>query len=91
MRRKEAIVSDKAFDQGLEGLEKATESCRVVGQEMEIEVAGTVFQVGVNRQERAIILHWTGQTILRNIIWMRFLALRLRRPFIKNLTCFTYF
>ena len=91
MRRKEAIVSDKAFDQGLEGLEKATKSCRVVGQEMEIEVAGTVFQVGVNRQERAIILHWTGETVLSNIIWMRFVALRFRWPPVKVLNCFTYF
>ena len=91
MMRKEIIIEGKVFDLGLKGLEEATKSCRLVHQEFEIEVEGTVFQMGFVRDERAIILHWTGQTILRNIIWMRFLALRLRRPFIKNLTCFTYF
>jgi len=79
------------FDLGLKGLEEATVSCRLVGQQMELDVAGQVFRVGVSRRERAIILHWTGGTILRNIVWMRFLALRLRRPFIRNLTLFTYF
>ena len=91
MMRKEIIVADKVFNLGLKGLEKATESCRRVHQEYEIEVEGTVFQVGVSRQERAVILHWTGQTALSNIIWMRFLALRAKWPPIKNLTCFTYF
>ena len=91
MMRKEIIVADKVFNLGLKGLEEATESCRRVHQEFEIEVEGTVFQVGVSRQERAIILHWTGLTALRNIVWMRFLVLRLRRPFVKTLSCFTYF
>jgi len=91
MMRKEIIVADKVFDLGLKGLEEATESCQRVGQEFEIEVEGTVFQVGVSRQERAVILHWTGQTALHNIVWMRFLALRAKWPPIKNLTCFTYF
>jgi len=91
MMRKEIIVADKVFDLGLKGLEKATESCRIAGQEMEFEVEGTVFQVGVSRQERAVILHWTGQTILRNIVWMRFLAIGPWWPPVKNLTCFTYF
>ncbi len=91
MMRKEIIVADKVFDLGLDGLEKAVESCRRVGQEFEIEVEGTVFQVGVVRQERAIVLHWTGETILRNIIWMRFVALRPKWPPVKVLSCFTYF
>jgi len=90
MMRKEIIVADKVFDLGLDGLEKATKSCRRVGREMEIEVAGTVFQVGVSRQERAVILHWTGETILRNIVWMRFVALRPKWPPVKVLSCFTY-
>jgi len=91
MMRKEIIVAGKVFDLGLKGLEEATESCSRVGQEMEIEVERTIFQVGVSRQERAVILHWTGQTVLSNIIWTRFLALRAKWPPIKNLTCFTYF
>jgi len=88
MIRKEIVVAGKVFDLGIKGLEEATESCRRVGQEYEIEVEGTVFQVGVDRQERAVILHWTGLTVLANIIWMRFLVLMPRRPFVKNLTCF---
>jgi len=91
MRRKEIIVADKVFDLGLKGLEEATKSCRRVGQEMEIDVAGTVFNVGYSKQEKAVILHWTGETCLRNIVWMRFVALRLRWPPVKVLSCFTYF
>ena len=91
MMRKEIIIADKVFALGLKGLEKATESCRVVGQEMELEVAGRVFQVGVSIKERAVILHWTGETCLRNIIWMRFVALRPMWPPVKVLSCFTYF
>jgi len=91
MRRKEIIVADKIFNLGLKGLEEATESCRRVGYQMDIEVSGTVFSVGYSSEERAVILHWTGETILRNIVWMRFVALRLRWPPVKVLSCFTYF
>ena len=90
MRRKEIIVADKVFNLGLKGLEDATETCRVVGQEMELEVAGRVFQVGVSIKERAVILHWIGETYLRNIVWMRFVALRPKWPPVKVLSCFTY-
>ena len=91
MMRKEIIIADKVFNLGLKGLEEATESCRRVHQEFEIEVSGTVFSVGYSSEERAVILHWTGATILRNIVWMRFVALRLRWPPVKVLSCFTYF
>ena len=91
MMRKEIIVADKVFDLGLKGLEEATESYRRVGQEMELEVERTVFRVGYLSEERAVILHWTGQTILRNIVWMRFVALRPWWPPVKVLSCFTYF
>ena len=91
MRRKEVIVADKVFNLGLKGLEEVTEFCRRVGQEMEIDVAGTVFNVGYSSQDRAVILHWTGETCLRNIVWMRFVALRFRWPPVKVLSCFTYF
>jgi len=91
MRRKEIVVADKVFNLGLKGLEEVTESGRRVGQEMEIDVAGTVFNVGYSSQEKAVILHWTGETVLSNIVWMRFVALRLRWPPVKVLSCFTYF
>ena len=91
MIRKEIIVSNEVFDLGLKGLEKATESCRIVGQEMELEVAGRIFQVGVSMQDKALVLHETGGTCLRNIVWMRFVALRPWWPPVKVLSCFTYF
>lgn len=91
MKRKEIVITSEVFARGLKALEEETVNYRRMGYEMELEVAGTVFQVGVNRQEKAVILHWTGQTLLSNIIWMRFVALRLKRPFIKDLSCFTYF
>lgn len=91
MKRKEIIVSSEVFDKGLDALEKAQESCRRVGYEMELEVAGTIFQVGYVHKEKAIILHRCGLTIFRNITWMQFIALRARRPFVKVLSCFTYY
>ena len=91
MMRKEVIVADKVFDLGLEGLEKATKSCQIVGQEMELEVAGTVFNVGYSSQDKALVFHETGDTGMGNIVWMRFVALRLRWPPVKVLSCFTYF
>lgn len=90
-KRKEIVITSEVFDRGMAGLEKETESYRRMGYEMELEIESTVFQLKVSRQEKALILHWTGQTILPNIIWMRFLALRLGLPPIKDLSCFTYF
>ena len=91
MMRKEIIVSDEVFDLGLKGLENVTKSCRVVGQEMELEVAGRIYQVGVSMQEKALVFHETGETCLRNIVWMRFVAVGPWWPPVKVLSCFTYF
>ena len=91
MKRKEIIVDGKVFDLGLKGLEEAQKSCRVVGQEMELEVAGTIFQVSAVSEEKAIVFHQVGETSLRNIVWMRFIALRAKWPPVKVLSCFTYF
>jgi len=90
MMRKEIIIEGKVFDLGLKGLEDATKSCRLVGQEMELEVAGRVFQVGVLRQDKAVAFHEVGQTILRNIVFHRFVALGLWWPPVKVLSCFAY-
>ncbi len=88
MKRKEIIVAGKVFDLGLKGLEAAQNSCRVVGQEMELEVGDRVFSVGVSMQERAFVMQWTGDTGLANVYWMRFLAVGPWWPPVKNLTCF---
>jgi len=58
---------------------------------MELEVAGRVFQVGVSTQDKALVFHETGETCLRNIVWMRFTAIRPCWPPVKVLSCFTYF
>lgn len=90
MERKEVIVAGKVFDLGLKGLDDAITEGRRSGQTVELSVGPKVFQVGVSRQERAFILHWTGMTNLQNIIWMRFVAFRLQWPLVKSLSCFTY-
>ena len=91
MMRKEIVVASKVFDLGLKVLEKATESCRIVGQEMELEVAGRVFQVGVLVPDKALVFQEIGETCLTNIVWMRFVAVGPWWPPVKVLSCFTYF
>ena len=90
MERKEVIVAGKVFDLGLKGLDEAIAEGRRSGQTIELQVDSTVFQVGVLRQERAFCLHWTGMTNLQNVIWMRFVAFRLRWPPVQSLSCFSY-
>jgi hypothetical protein len=46
--------------------------------------------VGYIENEKAVCLNWWGETSARNINWTRFVFLRLRRPFVKTVTAFTY-
>lgn len=59
------------------------------GRAIDIDVGPTVFQMGVLRQERAVALHWTGMTSFRNIIFQRFVLLRLRWPPVMTLSYFS--
>jgi len=88
MERKEVFVDGKVYDLGLKGMDDAISAEKSEGRTMELKVGPTVFQVGVLRQERAVALHWTGMTNVRNIVWQRFVVLRPRRPFVKALSCF---
>ena len=90
MERKEVIVAEKVFSLGLKGLDDAITEGERDGHTMELEVGPTVFQVGISRPDRAFVLHWCGMTNLQNIIWMRFVALELRWPPMRSLSCFTY-
>jgi hypothetical protein len=90
MPKKAAVLSSKVWENGIDGFAQSVENCKVVGQEMEMEVAGRIYQVGVVHQERALVFHEVGFTSLRNIVWHRFIAIRLRRPFIRTLRAFIY-
>lgn len=58
------------------------------GQELVLAVAPSKFQVIGSRQDRAIGLVWTADTGLKNVIWVRWITLRLGWPPIVWLTCF---
>ncbi|MBA7611210.1 hypothetical protein ES703_18429 [subsurface metagenome] len=90
MERKEVIVAGKTFDLGLKGLDDEITDGRQSNRTIELPVGLQVFQVGYSRQDTAIILHWTGMTNIRNIIWMRFVMFRLRWPPMQSLSCFTF-
>jgi hypothetical protein len=57
---------------------------------LELEVGGTVFQVGQIFKEKAVALNWWGLTNIPNIVWTRFMFLGLRWPPIQKIECFTY-
>jgi len=87
MARREVFITGNIYDLGLKGLEDAVEANK--GKTIELEVGRTVFQVGILSQDRAVALHWMGMTGLRNIIWQRFVWLRLRWPPVKTVSYFT--
>lgn len=41
-------------------------------------------------EEKAVVLNWWGQTNTRNIVWTRFVFLRLGWPLVKKVQCFTH-
>ncbi len=90
MMRKEVVVGSQTFDLGLKDIETivANRSGRL--PMMELEVGDTVFQVGYVKEERAFALNWWGDTHTRNIVWTRFVFLRLAWPPVKKVSAFTY-
>jgi len=90
MKRKEVIVGHQVFDLGIKELEEGVANRDGRCRTMELEVGPTVFQVGILRQEQAIVLNWWGLTDIMNVVWTRWLILRLKRPFLKKVECFTY-
>jgi hypothetical protein len=90
MRRKEVVVGNKVFDLGIQGMVETVANRDGKLPTLELEVGTTIFQVGYIENEKAVCLNWWGETSARNINWTRFVFLRLRRPFVKTVTAFTY-
>lgn len=90
MKRKEVFVGNQAFDLGIEGFADTVANRDGKLTTLELEVGNTIFQVGYIDNEKAVCLNWWGETSARNINWTRFVFLRLRRPFVKTVTAFTY-
>ena len=88
MKRKQVVVGNQVFDLGLDDFEESVASGK--WPTLELEVCGTVFQVGMSRPDKAVVLNWWGITNIRNIIWTRFLFLMPRWPLFKKVECFTY-
>ena len=88
MKRTALLVAGKVFDMGADGA--AQEVVREVEKAitLDLDVGPTVFQVGVSRPDKAVILHWSGMTNLGNIMWQRFVVLRFQWPPIESISCF---
>ena len=88
MIRKAVVIGNQVFDLGLKEFEESVtnhDKCLT----LELEIGTTVFQVNYMHKEKALALNWWGLTSIRNIVWTRFVFLRLRRPFIQKVECFT--
>ena len=80
MKRKQVVVANQVFDLGLQSFEESVANRDGKWPMLELEVCGTVFQVGVSRLDKAVMLNWWGITNIRNIIWTRFVFLMPRWP-----------
>lgn len=60
------------------------------GHNLELDIGPTVFQVGVSQADKAVILHWTGETDISNIIFERFVGFGLQWPPVRSVSCFTF-
>lgn len=68
MRRKEVLVAGKVFDLGADEAIEALDPENGKNVTLDLDVGATVFQVGVSRPDKAVILHWIGMTNIRNIL-----------------------
>jgi hypothetical protein len=90
MIRKEVVVGNKVFDLGIEEFEESVANKKGQWPTLELEVGPMVFSVGYLQQEKAVFLTWWGMTSVVNIVWTRFVFLRLAWPFWKRISAFTY-
>jgi hypothetical protein len=90
MKRKEVVVGNQVFDLGLKGLEESVANRDGKLPMLELEVGEQIFQIGYIVEEKAVTLNWWGITNFPNIVWTRFVFLRLKWPFVRKLECFTY-
>jgi len=90
MKRKEVVVAGKVFNLGLKEFDEAVTEEAKRGLNLELDIGPTVFQMGVSRSDKAVILHWVGETNISNIIWQRFVVFGLRRPPIRSVSCYSF-
>ena len=90
MKRKEVVVGNQVFDLGMKELEESVANKNGQWPTMELEVGDRVFQVGVLREEKTIVFNWWGMTEIINVVWTRFVFLRLGWPLFRKVECFTY-
>ncbi len=88
MKRKEVLVAGKVFDLGVDDVAEAMDPEKGKTVTLDLDVGPTVFQVGVSRPDKAVILHWVGMTNIRNIMWQRFIVIRFQWPPIQSISCF---
>jgi hypothetical protein len=87
-KRRQVVVARQVFDLGLKEFQESVTNGE--WPTMELEVAGTVFQVGLVRPGNVLTLNWWAATNIRNIMWTRFLFLKLGWPPVKKVQCFTF-
>ena len=88
MKRKEVLVAGKVFDLGVDDVAEAMDPENGKNVTLDLDVGPTVFQVGVSRPDKAVILHWAGMTDFPNIIWHRFSLVRFQWPPIQSISCY---
>ena len=90
MKRKEVVVAGKVFNLGLKEFDEAVTEEAKRGLNLELDIGPTVFQMGVSRSDKAVILHWVGETNISNIIWQRFVFLKPRWPPVRTVSCYSF-
>ena len=90
MKRKEVVVAGKVFDLGLKEFDEAVTEEKKDGVMLDLDIGPTVFQMGVSRPDKAVILHWVGETNIGNVIWQRFVVLKLQWPPIRSVSCYSF-
>jgi len=90
MRVKEVVVGNQVFNLGMKELEESVANKNGQWPTMELEVGDTIFQCGLVSGEKAIVFNWWGVTEVMNVVWTRFVFLRLGWPLFRKVECFTY-
>jgi hypothetical protein len=90
MLKKEVVVDNKVFDQETSAFVDSVSNREGKWPVMELEVCGTIFQVGVIRRENTLILNWWGWTPVENIYWSRWVFLRLGWNPVRKVSCFSF-
>jgi len=89
MKRKEVVVAGKVFNLGLKEFDEAVTEEAKRGLNLELDIGLTIFQMGVSRPDKAVILHWVGETNISNIIWQRFVVFKLQWLPVRSVSCYS--